>query len=68
MVDHTPRHLPGLHPRHSISGMAPDPSELRLQKCDDCGAVYFPPRPFCPECSSRNVSVFAASGEPCTVT
>lgn len=36
--------------------------ELRLQRCDACSAVYFPPRPFCPECSSRLVSVFAASG------
>jgi hypothetical protein len=24
--------------------------------------VYFPPRPFCPTCASRNVSVFKASG------
>lgn len=36
--------------------------ELRLQRCDDCDEVYFPPRPFCPKCSSRSVSVFAASG------
>ena len=36
--------------------------ELRLQRCDDCLHVYFPPRPFCPECASRSVSVFAASG------
>jgi uncharacterized OB-fold protein len=36
--------------------------ELRLQRCDDCKHVYFPPRPFCPSCSSRAVSVFAASG------
>jgi len=36
--------------------------ELRLQRCGDCGHVYFPPRPFCPSCSSRNVAVFAASG------
>jgi uncharacterized OB-fold protein len=36
--------------------------ELRLQRCDECSHVYFPPRPFCPECSSRSVSVFAASG------
>lgn len=36
--------------------------ELRLQRCDDCDHVYFPPRPFCPRCSSRDVSVFAASG------
>jgi uncharacterized OB-fold protein len=37
-------------------------SELRLQRCDACSHVYFPPRPFCPKCSSRAVSVFAASG------
>ncbi|MEZ5559241.1 MAG: OB-fold domain-containing protein [Pseudomonadales bacterium] len=36
--------------------------ELRLQRCDDCAHVYFPPRPFCPQCASREVSVFAASG------
>jgi uncharacterized OB-fold protein len=36
--------------------------ELRLQRCDACGKVYFPPRPFCPACASRKVSVFAASG------
>ena len=36
--------------------------ELRLQRCDDCDHVYFPPRPFCPGCSSRAVSIFAASG------
>lgn len=37
--------------------------ELRLQKCDACSKIYFPPRPFCPQCSSRNVSVFPASGK-----
>ena len=36
--------------------------ELRLQRCDACAHVYFPPRPFCPECSGREVSVFTASG------
>ena len=36
--------------------------ELRLQRCRDCQHAYFPPRPFCPECSSRDVEVFAASG------
>src|SRR5262249_60392998 len=25
--------------------------------------VYFPPRPFCPHCASREVSVFRASGK-----
>jgi hypothetical protein len=37
--------------------------ELRLQKCHDCAKVYFPPRPFCPQCSSRNVGIHRASGK-----
>jgi uncharacterized OB-fold protein len=37
--------------------------ELRLQRCDACDHVYFPPRPFCPKCASRKVSVFPASGK-----
>lgn len=36
--------------------------ELRLQRCDACSRSYFPPRPFCPACGSREVSVYAASG------
>jgi uncharacterized OB-fold protein len=36
--------------------------ELRLQRCDACAHVYFPPRPFCPNCAGRSVSVFAATG------
>src|SRR3977135_3016270 len=36
---------------------------LRLQRCDACANVYFPPRPFCPACASRKVSVFKASGK-----
>ena len=37
--------------------------ELRLQRCDACAKVYFPPRPFCPGCASRKVSIFKASGK-----
>jgi uncharacterized OB-fold protein len=37
--------------------------ELRLQRCDSCGKVYFPPRPFCAVCAGRQVSVFKASGK-----
>ena len=36
--------------------------ELRLQRCIECGTVYFPPRPFCPTNGSRAVEVFTASG------
>lgn len=37
--------------------------ELRLQCCEDCRHTYFPPRPFCPSCASRSVSVIKASGK-----
>lgn len=37
--------------------------ELRLQRCAACAHVYYPPRPFCPDCSSREVEVFNASGK-----
>ncbi len=37
--------------------------ELRLQRCTSCGDAYFPPRPFCPACGSRDVEVFRASGK-----
>ena len=37
--------------------------ELRLQKCNSCSTIFFPPRPFCPECGSREISVFLASGK-----
>jgi uncharacterized protein len=36
--------------------------KLLLQRCDDTGRAYFPPRPFSPYTGSRNVSVFEASG------
>ena len=36
--------------------------ELRMQRCNDCEEVYFPPRPFCPACASDSVEIFAASG------
>lgn len=36
--------------------------ELRLQTCDSCRHIYFPPRPFCPKCGCRNVSIVMASG------
>ena len=36
--------------------------ELRLQRCRACTRAYFPPRPFCPRCASRDVEIFRASG------
>ena len=34
--------------------------KLLLQKCDDCGSVYFPPRPFCPSCQSKSECCWTA--------
>jgi uncharacterized OB-fold protein len=53
--------MPTPETQHYWDGAAA--GELRLQRCRDCAKVYFPPRPFCPACASRNVAVFAASGK-----
>ncbi len=37
--------------------------ELRLQRCIACRDSYFPPRPFCPKCGSREVEIYPASGK-----
>jgi len=55
------RPVPTPETRHFWDGAAV--GELRLQRCDACRHAYFPPRPFCPSCASRKVSVFAASGK-----
>ena len=62
MAELKPRSLPEPTPvtRHYWDGTRA--GEIRLQRCRDCGAIYFPPRPFCPECGSRDVEVFVASG------
>lgn len=36
--------------------------ELRLQRCLACSQSYFPPRPFCPKCASREVEIYVACG------
>jgi hypothetical protein len=58
----TERPLPAITPetRHFWDGTRR--GELRLQKCTGCSHVYFPPRPFCPQCGSADVDVFRASG------
>jgi uncharacterized OB-fold protein len=58
----TERPLPAATPetRHFWEGAKI--GELRLQKCTACSHVYFPPRPFCPKCASRDIKVFKASG------
>ena len=62
MADLKPRSLPEPTPETEHFWDGTRAGELRLQRCRDCGETYFPPRPFCPGCGSRNVEVYAASG------
>ena len=57
------RRLPILTPETQHFWNGTKEGELLLQKCTDCETVYFPPRPFCPNCGSREVSIFPASGK-----
>jgi len=55
-----PRPTPTPETQHFWDGTRE--GEIRLQRCDACAKAYFPPRPFCPACGGRKVSVFKASG------
>ena len=63
MADRTkiPRPRPTPETQHFWDGTRE--GRLLIQACNDCGHAYFPPRPFCPSCSSRNVDVLEASGD-----
>ena len=58
-----PRMLPQPTPETAHFWEGCREGELRLQRCRACAKAYFPPRPFCPHCASREVEVFAASGK-----
>ena len=62
MADAASRRLPVPTPETAHFWEGTRAGELRLQRCGMCGGAYFPPRPFCPVCASRDVAVFAASG------
>ena len=36
--------------------------EFKLQRCDGCGKVWYPPSPLCPSCWSRNFTWTRLSG------
>ena len=57
-----PRPLPLRIPEADFFWEGAKRGELRLQRCRACAHTYFPPRPFCPACASRDVTVIAASG------
>ena len=56
------RQLPTITPETEHFWEGTRGGKLRLQRCSDCRHTYFPPRPFCPRCASRNVTVVEASG------
>ncbi|KJC60339.1 DNA-binding protein [Bradyrhizobium sp. LTSPM299] len=58
----TDRHIPSATPETKHFWDAAREGRLILQQCRDCGHTYFPPRPFCSECNSRNVALRQASG------
>jgi uncharacterized protein len=39
-----------------------DEGTLLLQRCAACSHIWFPPRPFCPACTSREVEPLASRG------
>lgn len=55
-------HVPLNTPETAQFRQGAEIGELRIQTCRDCANSYFPPRPFCPDCGSRNVASVAASG------
>ena len=61
-VSEVPRPLPKPTPDTLHFWQGCQVGELRLQACEACEHVYFPPRPFCPQCSSRDVQIKVASG------
>ena len=51
-----------LGPNHDTFWEYCDKKEFRLQKCDRCGAVQFPPSPACPGCLSLEMTWTSMKG------
>jgi uncharacterized OB-fold protein len=56
------RFVPAATPETQHFWDAARQGRLVLQKCRQCNHTYFPPRPFCSQCSSRDVAPREASG------
>jgi uncharacterized protein len=57
-----PKPLPARSPLNAPYWDGLKRHELRLQGCQDCGTVWYPPAPFCPGCWSRQVLWQTLSG------
>jgi uncharacterized OB-fold protein len=62
VTDDRSRYLPRPTPETQPFWDGTRAGELRLQRCEACAHVYFPPRPFCPKCAGRKIRWFRASG------
>lgn len=59
----TERQQPTIYPETQFYWDGTKNGKLLLQHCKPCGGkAYYPPRPFCPSCGSRDVSVVEATG------
>lgn len=57
------RPKPTIYPETQFYWDGAKAGKLMLNTCGPCGdKPYFPPRPFCPTCGSRDVGVMQASG------
>jgi len=61
-VDRTKRPLPRPTPETQHFWDGTRDGKLLIQRCSACGDAYYPPRPFCPACSSHDVIVEEVSG------
>lgn len=52
-----------LGPNHDTFWEFCTQADFRLQKCDQCGSVQFPPSPACPECLSLEMTWTPMSGK-----
>ncbi|KAA0910026.1 Zn-ribbon domain-containing OB-fold protein [Aquicoccus porphyridii] len=57
------RQIPTIHPETRFYWDGARQGRLLLNSCPACDKAYFPPRPFCPTCGSRDVTVIEASGK-----
>lgn len=57
------RLLPNIYPETQFYWDGAKAGKLLLKHCTPCNQSFFPPRPFCPKCGSRDVSVREASGK-----
>ena len=57
------RQTPTIYPETRFYWDGAKAGKLLLNACTLCDKAYFPPRPFCPTCGSREVEVREASGK-----